>query len=270
MQIQGSSLMASSLAAPQARPLPRGDAAVGATMPPAASKDPGAGGNGVTFRDTEAPMVSIATIMQHWGTSNAEADLNTDGIVDAQDLAIALNAGTDPVNIVQQNWGQNGQNAANGGDYNGDGVVNAMDLAMALNGGNEPRSLAMPETNPEPTAEEVVRDLVEQTFAARDADGDGNLVAGDFADSGRLFERLDIDQNGGVGREELAKALFSELERVREYFPDVKPDAFAQRWLDTLTTGRPVIDIGQFRRVQQAFSKPTTPQLASQILSARA
>ena len=64
--------------------------------------------------------------------------------------------------------------------------------------------------------------------------------------------------------------LWSELERVREYFPDVKPDAFAQRWLDTLTTGRPVIDIGQFRRVQQAFSKPTTPQLASQILSARA
>ena len=65
----------------------------------------------VTFRGTEAPRASAATIMQHWGTSNPEGDLNTDGIVDAQDLAMALNAGNDPVSVVQQNWGSSGQSA---------------------------------------------------------------------------------------------------------------------------------------------------------------
>jgi hypothetical protein len=50
--------------------------------------------------------IDIAKILEHWGTSNVEADLNVDGIVDAQDLALASaqqNAGS---TAVQGSWGQ--------------------------------------------------------------------------------------------------------------------------------------------------------------------
>jgi hypothetical protein len=97
----------------------------------------------------------------------------------------------------------------------------------------------------------------------------GDLAA-DPSQGSKVFERLDLDQSGGVGREELTKALFSELERFREQFPSAKPEAFARRWLETLTAGRPVADYGQHQRVQQLFSQPASPWSTSRILSARA
>jgi len=224
----------------------------------------------VTFRGTEAPTASAATIMQHWGTSNPEGDLNVDGIVDAQDLSIALNAGNDPVSVVQQNWGSSGQGAVSNGDYNGDGTVDAMDLAMALNGGNEPRSLEGPAGDAAARDAAIVSGIVDSTFAVRDTDADGSLASSDLEQGEAVFQRLDLDESGDVGREELTKALFSELERFRAQFPEARTEAFARRWLDTLTSGRPVADYGQFQRVQQLFGKsgPTHPM--HQILSARA
>ena len=219
----------------------------------------------VTFRDGEAPPPSAATIMQHWGTSNPEGDLNADGIVDAQDLAIVLNAGNDPTSTVQSNWGQSGEADGLSGDYNGDGAVDGFDLAIALGGGASFRSGESPASDAD-----LVAGIVDSTFAVRDTDADGTLVAGDLEQGPAVFDRLDLDQSGEVGREELTKALFSELERFRAQFPEARPEAFARRWLDTLTTGRPVADYGQFQRVQQLFAKPMSNRLAPQILSARA
>lgn len=256
MQINTASPMIASFR-PQQRPNPA--LATDGTSSPA-----------VTFRGTEAPRASAATIMQHWGTSNPEGDLNTDGIVDAQDLAMALNAGNDPVSVVQQNWGSSGQGAAANGDYNGDGAVDAMDLAMALNGGNEPRSLAAPGGDPAPNDADIVANIVDSTFAARDTDSDGALVSSDLEQGEAVFGRLDLDQSGEVGREELTKALFSELERFRAQFPEARTESFARRWLETLTSGRPVADYGQFQRVQQLFGKAGPSRPLNQILSARA
>jgi hypothetical protein len=268
MQINGAALSTSPLRPLSRPPVGASPAALMSSVAKGSEAGPAAG---VTFRGAEAPTVSMATIMQHWGTSNPEGDLNTDGIVDAQDLAMVLNAGNDPQTVVQQNWGSTGDNATSNGDYNGDGMVDAMDLAMALNGGSQPRSLQAPESGVvDATPEQLVGNIVETTFATRDADADGTLQARDFADSGKLFERLDLDQNGGVGREELSKALHAELDRFREQFPGAKPEAFARRWLETLTAGRPVADYGQHQRVQQLFSQPASPWSTSRILSARA
>jgi EF hand len=226
---------------------------------------------GVTFRGTEAPPVSANTIMQHWGTSNPEGDLNFDGIVDGQDLAMALNGPSDPQNTVLQNWGSGSNGNSVQGDYNGDGNVDAMDLAMALNGGNSPRSLSNPEgAAVEAKPEAVVAQIVDAAFAARDTDSDGTLEKQDFADNRRMFRHLDLDKSGSIGRDELTKALTSELERVRERFPEVKPQAFARRWMDALTTGQNAPNMAQFERVQQLFSKPASPRATNQILSVRA
>lgn len=226
--------------------------------------------SGVTFRGTEAPAVSANTIMQHWGTSNPEGDLNLDGIVDGQDLAIALNGPSDPQNTVLQNWGSTNSGQSLEGDYNGDGVVDAMDLAMALNGGNTPRSLEAPGQGGSASPEQIVGQIVDATFAARDTDGDDTLVKQDFAGNRRLFRQLDLDHNGSIGRDELTKALTKELESVRERFPEVNTTAFARRWMDTLTTGRAAPSVAQFERVQQLFSKPASPRATSHVLSVRA
>ena len=45
----------------------------------------------ITMRSgTGQPPVDVNTILENWGTSNAIADLNVDGIVDAQDLGVVL------------------------------------------------------------------------------------------------------------------------------------------------------------------------------------
>ena len=274
MQINSASPFAS-FGAGAIRPGARPNAALAGAVKPADTA-PGPGvGPGITFRDGEVPNVSPETIMQHWGTSNAEADLNTDGIVDGQDLAMALNGAQSAQNNVLGNWGASGENAADGGDMNGDGVVNAVDLALSLNGGGANRSAEAPADGASAASDDqLVTNIVDAAFAARDVDGDGALVAKDFAgelgDGGKVFQRLDLDQNGGVGREELTKALFSELERFREQFPGARPEAFARRWMDSLTTGRPAANYGQFQRMQQLFNGPVTPRSTSQILSARA
>lgn len=269
MKIHGASIMPSAI-----RPMPaRPNAA--AQLGTAQSTDPAQHTPGITFRGAEAPTASAATVMQHWGTSNAEGDLNSDGIVDAQDLAMVLNAQNDSQSLVTQNWGSGGENASNGGDYNGDGNVDAMDLAMALNGGNSPRSLEGSAASGPGTPEAVVATIVDATFAARDSDADGELVSSDFGRAGKhegggkLFQRLDLDQDGTVGREELSKALRGELDRFREQFPGKQPAAFARRWLDALTTDRPMPDMGQHNRVQQLFAKKA-PHAANQFLSVRA
>ena len=283
MQINSASPFAS-FGAGSIRPGMRPNAALAGAAKPAETAAGQGVGAGITFRDGEVPNVSPETIMQHWGTSNAEADLNTDGIVDGQDLAMALNGAQPAQNNVLGNWGASGENATAGGDLNGDGVVNAVDLALSLNGTGENRSAQLPADGAAaPSDEQLVTNIVDATFAARDVDGDGSLVAKDFVANGaagdpaadpsqgsKVFERLDLDQSGGVGREELTKALFSELERFREQFPGARPEAFARRWMDSLTTGRPVANYGQFQRMQQLFNGPVTPRSTSQILSARA
>jgi Ca2+-binding EF-hand superfamily protein len=247
----------------------------GATGPATAAANPiGVSGDastkGITFRGAQAPAVSASTIMQHWGTSNPDADLNTDGIVDGQDLAMALNGPSDTQNTVLQNWGSGSDNASNNGDYNGDGTVDAMDLAMALNGGNTPRSLSNPEATVETKPEQAISQIVEAAFATRDADADDVLEKSEFSDSRRLFKQLDLDRSGSIGRDELTKALTKELESVRARFPDVKPQAFARRWMDALTTGQNAPNMAQFERVQQLFSKSSSPKASNQILSVRA
>jgi Ca2+-binding EF-hand superfamily protein len=83
---------------------------------------------------TGQPPVDVNTILENWGSSNAIADLNVDGIVDAQDLAMVLRSSQD--NGTNNDSGGDGGDAWTtlvGGDLNGDGFVDATDLAMKLN-----------------------------------------------------------------------------------------------------------------------------------------
>lgn len=279
-----SSKMASSKMAPSnmaSKPASPFSAAVRPDAPiagiaPAATSSSAGGSEGITFRGTESPVVSVDALMQHWGSSDTEYDLNSDGIVNGQDLSIALNSSTNTQSRVFENWGASGKQAGEGGDYNGDGSVNAMDLAMELNAAGTPRSAEVsegPNATPivPPTPQQMVSSIVDATFAVRDVDGDGSLLAQDFeGDNTKVFDRLDLDKSGGVGREELTKALFSELDKFKEQFPTARPEAFARRWMDTLTTGRTAPNFGQFQRMQQLFNAPAAPGSTSQFLSTRA
>lgn len=253
----------------------RPDAPIAGIVPAATSSSAG-GSEGITFRGTESPVVSVDALMQHWGSSDTEYDLNSDGIVNGQDLSIALNSSTNTQSRVFENWGASGKQAGEGGDYNGDGSVNAMDLAMELNAAGTPRSAEVsegPNATPivPPTPQQMVSSIVDATFAVRDVDGDGSLLAQDFeGDNTKVFDRLDLDKSGGVGREELTKALLSELDKFKEQFPTARPEAFARRWMDTLTTGRTAPNFGQFQRMQQLFNAPAAPGSTSQFLSTRA
>lgn len=71
--------------------------------------------------------IDVATILQNWGTSNPLADLNTDGIVDAADLALASEHQNSGANGVLANWGSGGAS-----DLNGDGAVDAADITQLL------------------------------------------------------------------------------------------------------------------------------------------
>ncbi len=270
-----SSKMASSKMASPFAAATRPDATLAGIVPSATSSSAG-GSEGITFRGTGSPVVSVEALMQHWGSSNTEYDLNSDGIVNSQDLSIALNSSTNTQSRVLDNWGATGKQEGEGGDYNGDGCVNAMDLAMELNAAGTPRSAQVsegPTATPmtPPTPQQMVTSIVDATFAVRDVDGDGSLLAQDFeGDNTKVFDRLDLDKSGGVGREELTKALFSELDKFKAQFPTAQPEAFARRWMDTLTTGRTAPNFGQFQRMQQMFNAPVAPGSTSQFLSTRA
>lgn len=219
------------------------------TVPPGASTPAAQGG-------PAQQQIDVAKILEHWGTSNAEADLNTDGIVDAQDLALASAQQNSGVGGVASGWGQSGVS-----DLNGDGITDATDLAMALH----EQSPNAPETR-----QAVVTNLVDAAFQARDKDNDGSLAARDFADNGRIFKKLDIDESGRVGRDELTKALTAQLDRFMNQVPNAQPSAFAKRWLEAFTGTRPAPDLGNFTRVQELFAKGPTATRGVGILSARA
>jgi len=270
--------------------------------------------------------IDVATILQNWGTSNPLADLNTDGIVDAADLALASESQNSGANGVLANWGSGGasdlngdgavdaqdlaaalsgaQETANaggsaaawqstaGGDHNGDGTIDAQDLAMALTGTQnaggsaaawqsaaggdhngdgavDGQDLAISlsgqqgaagSVNPGEPVEtkpiQLVQSLVDRAFATRDADQDGQLVAGDFRSGTKIFERLDLDQSGGIGREELTKALLADFGRFREQFPGAAPTAFARRWADAFAGTHPVPNPAGAAQAAKAFANP--------------
>ncbi|MFM7052260.1 MAG: dockerin type I domain-containing protein [Planctomycetota bacterium] len=255
---------------------------------PAADQTPQLGGT------MQAP-VDAATIMQYWGTSNALADLNVDGIVDAQDLAMASASPTTGTGAVTGSWGQAGgtndlngdgnvdaqdlalslnnqaasaqsaawQNAA-GGDHNGDGTVNAMDLAM---------SLANP-ARVEESPKEMVNRLADAAFEMRDADADGVLTVKDFNGNERLFKRLDLDGNGSVNRDEMMDALMQSFDRFRENQPGSATGAFAKRWFEAFAgmRGAPELqNIGMARKYMQAgLAERGAPEASGRLLAARA
>jgi hypothetical protein len=208
--------------------------------------------------------IDIAKILQHWGTSNVEADLNVDGIVDAQDLALASaqqNAGS---TAVQGSWGQSGVN-----DANGDGVVDATDLAHALHAQTVP-----PAGDPANDRTQIVSAVIDVAMQARDNDGDGEILASDFKDNGRIFRQLDLDESGSVGREELEKALNAHFARYTEANPNANPQSFASRWIEAFLGKRPAPDLTGMDRVAQLFQQGagglTGRGGISNILSARA
>lgn len=207
-------------------------------------------------------QVDIATVLRHWGTSNAEGDLNVDGIVDAQDLALASAEQNSGSSAVLNGWGQSGTQ-----DANGDGIVDATDLAHALNGQSTPAGAD------ESTKAQVVGAIVDVAMQARDEDGDGSIVSGDFKDNGRIFRQLDLDQNGTVGREELEKALNAHFERFTERNPNANPNSFAARWIETFLGKRPAPDLHGMDRISQLFQQGagnlTGRGGPSNILSAR-
>jgi Ca2+-binding EF-hand superfamily protein len=102
---------------------------------PASEQAGGAAGGPITMRSgTGQPPVDVNTILENWGSSNAIADLNVDGIVDAQDLAMVLRSSQDDgANNDSSGDGGDAWTTLVGGDLNGDGFVDATDLAMKLN-----------------------------------------------------------------------------------------------------------------------------------------
>ncbi|MFZ9914733.1 MAG: hypothetical protein ACO3IB_05270 [Phycisphaerales bacterium] len=277
------------------RPMPR--LAPVATVP-VEQMQPVADQSGQLGGTAQAP-VDVATIMQYWGTSNALADLNVDGIVDAQDLAMASASPTTGTAAITGSWGQQGgtndlngdglidaqdlalslngqagsaQEAAQaaawqgaaGGDHNGDGVVNAVDLAMSL--GNPARV--------EESPKELVGRIADAAFEMRDADSDGVLTIKDFNGNERLFKRIDLDGNGSVNRDELMDALMQSFERFRDGQPGSATGAFAKRWFEAFAgmRGAPELqNVGAARKYMQAGSiERGAPESSGRVLAARA
>lgn len=255
MQISPSASLSIGPNRPLQRPVPQTLAKLpenGAGVPPVATGGP-----------AQQP-IDIATILQHWGTSNAEADLNVDGIVDAQDLALASSQQNAGSTAVQGSWGQSGVN-----DHNGDGVVDATDLAHALHAQTVP-----PAGDPAGERTQIVAAVVEAAMQARDEDGDGEIVSSDFKDNGRIFRQLDLDESGRVGREELEKALNAHFSRFSEANPNANPQSFASRWIEAFLGKRPAPDLHGMGRIEQLFQQGagglTGRGGLSNILSARA
>lgn len=325
MQINGPSFLPSPMRPTQATARP---SAFAVTPPRPEPQSPAAATP--TLGGPAQQPIDVATILQNWGTSNPLADLNTDGIVDAADLALASEQQNAGANGVLANWGSGGasdlngdgsvdaqdlaaalsgaqgsaaessnsaawqsaaggdhngdgtidatdlamalsaqQTAANGasnsaawqsaagGDHNGDGAIDATDLAMALSAQQSGASGAAGPVEPaKPTAMQLVENLVDQAFATLDDDQDGALKPTDFPDGSKIFARLDLDDSGSVGRDELTKALLADFSRFREQFPSAAPAAFARRWGDAFAGTHSVPNPAGFARAAQAFSNP--------------
>jgi Ca2+-binding EF-hand superfamily protein len=179
----------------------------------------------ITQRSTQT--VDANFIMQHWGSSNALADLNVDGIVDAQDLAMALHnaseGGAAGDNDSAAEW-----NSLTGGDLNGDGMVDAQDLAIRLNN--------------------------DQNNAG--GDGDGVLTETDFPENTKVFARFDADGNGLLERAELERGLSDEFGRFSKQFTSADPEAFAKRWLEAFTGTLPMPSYTMNRSALADFFRP--------------
>ncbi|MFM7259881.1 MAG: dockerin type I domain-containing protein, partial [bacterium] len=159
MNIQSSPALSLPINRPIQRPVPQ-------TLAKEAQPDDGSGTLPPTATGGPAQhQVDIATVLKHWGTSNAEGDLNVDGIVDAQDLAIAAAEQNSGSVAVQNSWGQSGVQ-----DANGDGIVDATDLAHALHAQSTPAGSG------DSGRAEVIGAIVEVAMQARDDDGDGAIM----------------------------------------------------------------------------------------------
>lgn len=270
----------------------------------------GAAGGPITMRSgTGQPPVDVNTILENWGSSNAIADLNVDGIVDAQDLAMVLRSSQD--NGTSNDSGGDGGDAWTtlvGGDLNGDGFVDATDLAMKLNtesnGGGDgssndssgnssnnwnksldgelnsgstmnPADAARlldevaGETNPGQMIERLTN-LIMKSF---DSDGDGVLAADNLPEGSKILSRFDRDSSGVLERNELMKGLTEEFKRASEATDLSKPGAFARRWLETFSGMHPIPNYSSPTRLQELFLGRPDGQMSLQnqsILSAQA
>ena len=258
----------------------------------------GQGPNGIMMAGNSQPPVDANTILENWGTSNAIADLNVDGIVDAQDLAMVLHAAQDaPAGGGDDSPGDEWASLV-GGDLNGDGTIDATDLAMKLNaespenggGGNDspaddpaipsigmvdPAEFigaigAMP---PNASPEDMLEQLTNVIFKAFDTDSDGVLTQANFPDNTRVFARFDADGSGALQRNELLKGLTQEYQRALETSDQTAPGPFAKRWLETFSGLLPVPAYTSPMQLQELYSAPKPSGAASLnpgILSAQA
>ena len=270
----------------------------------------GAAGGPITMRSgTGQPPVDVNTILENWGSSNAIADLNVDGIVDAQDLAMVLRSSQDNDTSNDSSDDASGEwNTLVGGDLNGDGFVDATDLAMKLNaesnGGGDgsgddssgdssnnwnksldgelnsgatmnPADAARlldevaGETNPGQMIERLTN-LIMKSF---DSDGDGVLAADNLPEGSKILSRFDRDSSGVLERNELMKGLTEEFKRASEATDLSKPGAFARRWMETFSGMHPIPNYSSSTRLQELFLGRPDGQMSLQnqsILSAQA
>jgi Ca2+-binding EF-hand superfamily protein len=254
----------------------------------------GAAGGPITMRSgTGQPPVDVNTILENWGSSNAIADLNVDGIVDAQDLAMVLRSSQD--NGTNNDSGGDGGDAWTtlvGGDLNGDGAVDATDLAMKLNtesnGGGDgssndssgnssnnssnnwnksldgelnsgstmnPADAArlLDEVAGETNPGQMIERLTNLIMKSFDSDGDGVLAADNLPEGSKILSRFDRDSSGVLERNELMKGLTEEFKRASEASDLSKPGAFARRWMETFSGMHPIPNYSSPTRLQELF-----------------
>lgn len=258
----------------------------------------GQGPNGIMMAGNSQPPVDANTILENWGTSNAIADLNVDGIVDAQDLAMVLHAAQDaPAGGGDDSPGDEWSSLV-GGDLNGDGTIDAMDLAMKLNaespenGGGSNDSPADDPTSPsigmvdaaeligaigamppDTSPADMLERLTNLIFKAFDTDGDGVLTEANLPDNTKVFARFDADGSGALHRNELLKGLTEEYQRAFETSDQIAPGPFAKRWLETFSGLLPIPAYTSPMQLQELYSAPKPSGAASltpNILSAQA
>jgi len=258
----------------------------------------GQGPNGIMMAGNSQPPVDANTILENWGTSNAIADLNVDGIVDAQDLAMVLHAAQDaPAGGGDDSPGDEWSSLV-GGDLNGDGTIDAMDLAMKLNaespenGGGSNDSPADDPTSPsigmvdaaeligaigamppDTSPADMLERLTNLIFKAFDTDGDGVLTEANLPDNTKVFARFDADGSGALHRNELLKGLTEEYQRALETSDQIAPGPFAKRWLETFSGLLPIPAYTSPMQLQELYSAPKPSGAASltpNILSAQA
>jgi len=275
---------------------------------PASEQAGGAAGGPITMRSgTGQPPVDVNTILENWGSSNAIADLNVDGIVDAQDLAMVLRSSQDDgANNDSSGDGGDAWTTLVGGDLNGDGAVDATDLAMKLNtesnGGGDgssndssgnssnnssnnwnksldgelnsgstmnPADAArlLDEVAGETNPGQMIERLTNLIMKSFDSDGDGVLAADNLPEGSKILSRFDRDSSGVLERNELMKGLTEEFQRASEASDLSKPGAFARRWMETFSGMHPIPNYSSPTRLQELFLGRPDGQMSLQSQS---